>query len=104
MTLLSEKGIPTPVVHTRHARAVVEHGPGPGHRRAAKASPLWAKYGERTDAQSAREILAGRLAGPAPAPVPAGEPDLRAPMEHVPAPRAAPAPQGVQRGRRSATS
>ena len=28
---------------------------------AAKASPLWARYGERTDAQSARELLAGRL-------------------------------------------
>ena len=29
---------------------------------AAKASPLWAKYGEPVDAQSAREMLAGRLA------------------------------------------
>ena len=76
-----------------HARAVVEHGPGRRtSTRAAKASPLWAKYGERTDAQSAREILAGRLAAPEPA-GPAGEPDLRAPMEHVPAPRSAPEPR-----------
>ena len=35
---------------------------------AAKASPLWAKYGEPADAQSARELLAGRLAEPAPSP------------------------------------
>jgi hypothetical protein len=53
----------------------------------AKSSPLWAKYGERVDAQSAREILAGRLAEPAAAPEP------QAPMEHVPAPRKRPAPR-----------
>jgi hypothetical protein len=33
----------------------------------AQASPLWAKYGQRVDNQSAREILAARLAAPAPA-------------------------------------
>ena len=32
---------------------------------AAKASPLFAKYGTRVDAQSARELLAARLAKPA---------------------------------------
>ncbi|MCX6362843.1 MAG: DUF853 family protein, partial [Actinobacteria bacterium] len=31
----------------------------------AKGSPLWAKYGNRVDAQSAREMLAGRLQPPA---------------------------------------
>jgi hypothetical protein len=35
---------------------------------AAKASALWAKYGERADAQSAREILAARVEEPAPPP------------------------------------
>jgi hypothetical protein len=35
---------------------------------AAKGSPLWAKYGERTDAQSAREMLAARIEEPAPPP------------------------------------
>ena len=49
---------------------------------------MWAKYGTPTDAQSAREILAGRLAPPAPAPDP-----VDAPMEHVPLPRRAPEPK-----------
>jgi uncharacterized protein len=31
----------------------------------AKASPLWAKYGQRVDNESAREILAARMAPPA---------------------------------------
>ena len=31
---------------------------------AAKASPLWAKYGERVDADSAREMLAARMRRP----------------------------------------
>ena len=35
---------------------------------AAEASPLWAKYGTRTDAQSAREILAARIEEPGGAP------------------------------------
>ena len=92
VTLLSEKGIPTPVVHTRLLGPSSSMDPAPDVEGAAKASPLWAKYGERADAESAREILAGRMAGPAP--VPAGgapaEPDLRSPMEHVPPPRRAP--------------
>jgi uncharacterized protein len=64
---------------------------------AAKASPLWGKYGERVDAQSARELLAGRLEA---AKEEDDEPSLQAPMEHVPAPRKrskarrAPAPSG----------
>ena len=75
VTILSETGVPTPVVHTKLARRA------PGWRRpttstrAAKASPLYAKYGTRVDNQSAREMLAARLA-PAPhaeAPAPAEE-------------------------------
>ena len=38
----------------------------------AKASPLYAKYGTRVDTQSAREMLAARLAPPAEAAPPAG--------------------------------
>jgi DNA double-strand break repair helicase HerA and related ATPase len=98
VTLLSEKGIPTPVVHARLLGPSSSMEPAPDVDAAAKASPLWAKYGERVDAESAREVLAGRMAGPQ-QPVPA-EPDLRAPMEHVPLPRRqpdareAPAPRG----------
>ena len=57
---------------------------------AAKASPLYAKYGTRVDAQSARELLAGRLeaaAEPAPAPAP------DKPLEHIPAPKLPKAPR-----------
>ena len=57
------------------APAAVVDGP-------AKASPLYAKYGARVDAQSAREILAGRLeAASEPAP------------EHIPAPKLPKAPR-----------
>jgi DNA double-strand break repair helicase HerA and related ATPase len=76
------------VVHTRLLGPASSMEPAPDVDAAAKASPLWTRYGERVDAESAREILAGRMAGPQP--VPAGapaEPDLRSPMEHVPLPR-----------------
>ena len=86
VTLLSEKGVPTPVVHTRMLGPSSSMDPFPGLDAAAKASPMWAKYGTPTDAQSAREIIAGRLAQPAPVPV-------DAPMEHVPLPRRAPEPK-----------
>ena len=97
VTLLSEKGVPTPVVHTRMLAPASKMAPASDVDGPAKASPLYAKYGTRADAQSAREILAGRLeaaSAPAPAPAPAEEP----PLEHVPvpklpkAPRRAPAP------------
>jgi DNA helicase HerA-like ATPase len=93
VTLLSEQGVPTPVVHTRMLAPASRMDPADDIAGAAKASPLWARYGERVDAQSAREVLAGRLEART-------EPDLRAPMEHVPAPRRrseprrAPAPSG----------
>ena len=86
VTLLSEKGVPTPVVHTRMLGPSSSMDPFPGLDAAAKASPMWAKYGTPIDAQSAREIIAGRLAQPAPVPV-------DAPMEHVPLPRRAPEPK-----------
>lgn len=62
VTILSESGVPTPVVHTkirtpRSKMAAAEDVDG-----AAKASPLYAKYGTRVDSQSAREMLAARLA------------------------------------------
>jgi hypothetical protein len=94
VTLLSEKGIPTPVVHTRLLGPSSSMEPAPDVEAAAKASPLWAEYGERADTESAREILAGRIAGPAPVPA---EPDLRSPMEHVPPPRRQPDAREVPR-------
>ena len=97
VTLLSEKGVPTPVVHTRMLAPASKMAPVADVDAPAKASPLFAKYGTRVDAQSAREILAGRLEAarePAPAPKPADKP-----LEHIPAPklpkppRRAPAPE-----------
>jgi DNA helicase HerA-like ATPase len=64
VTILSESGVPTPVVHTKLRPPLARMGPADDVDAAAKASPLWVKYGTRTDAQSARELLAGRLAAP----------------------------------------
>ena len=66
VTLLSEKGIPTPVVHTRLRAPASRLGPADDVDAAASASPLYAKYGTRAEAESAREKLAGRLDGAAP--------------------------------------
>ena len=65
VTILSESGVPTPVVHTRLRPPLARMGPTDDVDAAAKASPLFAKYGMRTDAQSARELLAARLDTPA---------------------------------------
>ncbi len=61
VTILDEDGVPTPVVRTRLRAPRSRMGPADDVDAAAKASPLFAKYGERVDAQSAREMLAGRL-------------------------------------------
>ncbi len=65
VTILSETGVPTPVVHTRMTPPESKMGPASDVEGRAKSSPLWAKYGERVDNQSAREILAARMAAPA---------------------------------------
>ncbi len=65
VTILSETGVPTPVVHTRITPPSSRMGPADDVEAKAKASPLWAKYGTRVDNQSAREILAARMAPPA---------------------------------------
>ena len=83
VTVLSDRGVPTPVVHTRLAAPAASMGPAPDVDGAAKASPLYARYGERLDNRSAREILAERLRG-------AEAAAARRAMEHVPAAEAAP--------------
>src|SRR5262245_35235661 len=65
VTLLSEKGVPTPVVHTRLRAPASRMAPADDVDAAARASPLWAKYGTRQDRDSARERLATRLEAPA---------------------------------------
>jgi DNA helicase HerA-like ATPase len=61
VTILAESGVPTPVVHTKLRPPQASMGPAADVDSVAKASPLYAKYGARTDAQSAREMLAARL-------------------------------------------
>jgi DNA helicase HerA-like ATPase len=70
VTILSETGVPTPVVHTKLRAPNARMAPADNVDAAAKASPLYAKYGTRVDSQSAREMLAARLA-PTPTPAPA---------------------------------
>src|SRR6185312_1355397 len=45
VTILSESGVPTPVVHTRLRPPASRMGPADDVDGAARASPLWAKYG-----------------------------------------------------------
>jgi DNA helicase HerA-like ATPase len=61
VTILSESGVPTPVVHTRMRAPASRMAPADDVDGAAKASPIYAKYGTRTDPQSAREMLAARV-------------------------------------------
>jgi hypothetical protein len=82
VTILSETGVPTPVVQTRMTPPVSRMGPADDVDRRAKVSPLWGKYGERVDNQSAREMLAERIAKP-PVPVPAVAADAPAAPDHA---------------------
>jgi DNA helicase HerA-like ATPase len=86
VTILSESGVPTPVVHTRLRAPASRMAPADDVDGAAKASPLFAKYGTRTDSQSAREMLAARVQA-APEAAPAGAPAPAAPAEKAPAPK-----------------
>ena len=61
VTTLSDEGVPTPVVHTRLRAPVSRIGPADDVDGAAKGSPLYAKYGTRVEAESAREKLAARM-------------------------------------------
>jgi hypothetical protein len=69
VTVLSEGGVPTPVVHTRVRPPRSRMGPADDIPAAVAASPLVAKYGTRSDRESAREMLAARLERPATPPV-----------------------------------
>jgi uncharacterized protein len=61
VTILSESGVPTPVVHTKLRGPLARMTPADEVDGAAKGSPLYAKYGTRIDRDSARELLAARL-------------------------------------------
>ena len=80
VTILSEKGIPTPVVHTRLRGPLARMEPADDVDGAARASPLYGKYGTKIDRESARELLAARMEQAA-----EQEPETEA--EAAPAPR-----------------
>jgi hypothetical protein len=67
VTILSESGVPTPVVHTRMRPPLSRMGVADDVASAAGASSLHTKYGTRLDGPSAREMLAERLDPAAPA-------------------------------------
>ena len=94
VTVLSEKGAPTPVAWTvvRPPRSSMDAIGAEAITAAAKASPLYAKYGQSIDRESAYEMLAAKTLSPgesadAPAPAPIPAP--------TPAPAPAPAPKPV---------
>jgi uncharacterized protein len=90
VTILDDNGVPTPVVHSKLPAPQSRMAPADDVGGVAKASPLFAKYGTRVDAQSAREILAARLEQK-PAPPPAAEaPPKPAPAPKAPKPKPAP--------------
>ena len=89
VTILSDDGVPTPVVHTRLRAPASRIGPADNVEGTAKASPLFAKYGTRVEAESAREKLQARLDA---AEEPAGEGAAPAPRPRRRAKAKAPAP------------
>src|SRR4051794_9498607 len=82
VTILSESGVPTPVVHSKLPGPRSRMAPADDVDGAAKASPLWSKYGTPMDAQSAREILASRIQEPAPPPASKSAPKHAPKAEH----------------------
>ncbi|GAB04911.1 DUF853 family protein [Gordonia amarae] len=90
VTVLSEKGAPTPVAWTmiRAPRSSMDAVGDEGIRAAATASPLYAKYGQAIDRDSAYERLTAKAApppepaqAPAPAPAPAKKTSRKEPEE-----------------------
>ncbi|WP_454169753.1 helicase HerA-like domain-containing protein [Microbacterium paulum] len=63
VTVMSEKGAPTPVAWTRlrAPQGLMSPTPDPDIERAVHASPLLAKYGTPIDRESAREILTAKM-------------------------------------------
>ena len=80
VTVLSERGAPTPVAWTmlRSPRSLMAQLDPAEQQRQVAASPLQARYGTQVDRESAYERLAARLAPP---PSPAAQP---APAEQPP--------------------
>ncbi len=85
ITILSERGAPTPVVWTKLCppTSLMAAIPTDSVANAAKASQLWARYAEEVDRESARERLEAKVAA-------ATEPAPAAPAEPKAEPKAEP--------------
>ena len=95
VTVLSEKGAPTPVAWTviRAPRSSMEAVAAADITAAAKASPLYQTYGTAVDNESAYEKLAAKMLSPGESPdAPAPTPPAQTPAP-TPAPVPAPAPE-----------
>ena len=92
VTVLSERGAPTPVAWTRMRapRSLMDTIGPEAIAAAAAASPLQATYGQSIDRESAYERLAARLPPPPPAAAPVPDAGTPPPM---PAPASKPAPE-----------
>ncbi|OBF07937.1 ATPase [Mycolicibacterium conceptionense] len=88
VTVLSEKGAPTPVAWTRMRapRSLMDTIGNDAITAAAKASPLQATYGQTVDRDSAYERLAAKMAPPATAEDPGGFAGVEASGEIEPMP------------------
>jgi DNA helicase HerA-like ATPase len=100
VTILNEKGVPTPVVHTRLVAPRSSMSPAPDLDARAQASPLFATYGTRTDPESAREKLAARMEASAQARE-AAEAEQAAAKAAREAAKSAPKPKAAPRGQTS---
>ena len=85
VTVLSERGSPTPVAWTmlRAPRSLMAPVDPAVLSAAVAGSPLWVKYGQPVDRESAYERLAARLAPPPP-PAPEPAPRRRSRTEEPP--------------------
>jgi DNA helicase HerA-like ATPase len=85
VTVMSERGAPTPVAWTRlrAPESLMGAADPAAMEQAVKASPLYAKYAETVDRESAREKLAARMEQAAQQ---ADASPTQAPQPHVPAP------------------
>ena len=93
VTVLSEKGAPTPVAWTmiRSPRSSMDAMAPDAITAAAKASQLYSKYGQTIDSQSAYEMLTSKMASPE---EPAQAPPVPIPTSE-PAPKPAPEEPGI---------
>ncbi|GAB2709705.1 helicase HerA-like domain-containing protein [Nocardia thraciensis] len=83
VTVLSEKGAPTPVAwaRLRPPRSLMDTIGEDAIRAAAQSSPLHAKYGETIDRESAYELMAAKVAAAEPEPEPDRSPARKPPAE-----------------------